>query len=244
MSHHKVDDKKIKNAILSQLKKRELEYNQMAHISSTELNKLYHENSVVYIHMDGKTTLGDKKKAMEMEKKIYTNHDKNKNIKISQPTFYQLDNLLAITYQINYHDCINNELQQMIQKLTIKDVDMNALMKDLNDSGINVNNLLQEFNKHGKNLDSLLEYLNKQNIGLTNIMNILYRNNVTINGLIQNEFIHDLIKQSPTYAWFLNGKELPKATKEVKIEHKATNKINVYAIYKDDLVVNINWIDL
>jgi hypothetical protein len=77
-------------------------------------------------------------------------------------------------------------------------------------------------------------------------MTILYRNNVTINGLIQNEFIHDLIKQSPTYAWFLQGKELPaKAPKSDVKTNKILNKIHVYAIYKvrkDEVsLININW---
>lgn len=243
------DYKKIKTGIIGYLKKREQEYNQIAHISTTEIHKFYHENIVVCTFMDKKyTSYQNKKKAIEIEKKTYTNTDKQKNIKISSPVFYELcDGLLGVEYQIVHCDNMNTELQSMIEKLTIKDVDMNKLINDLNENGINVNNLLQEFTKHGRNLDSLLEYLNNQKINPTTIMNILYKNGVTINALTQNEFIHDLIKQSPTYSWFLNGKELPKASKHEKIE-KHVNKINVYAIYKikhdDAIIVNINWTTL
>lgn len=249
----KRDDKKdeyrkIKSGIGAYLKKREQEYNQMSHISTTEIHKFYHENVVVCTFVDKKyTSIQNKKKAIEIEKKTYTNTDKQKNIKISAPIFYELtDGLLGVEYQITHYDNINNDLQSMIEKLTIKDVDMTKLISDLNDNGVNVNNLLKEFTKHGKNLDSLLEYLNNQKINPTTIMNILYKNGVTINALTQNEFIHDLIKQSPTYSWFLNGKELPKSKHE-KVE-KHVNKMNVYAIYKikhdDVIIVNINWTTL
>jgi len=255
MSQHNEKNKKIKSMIINHLKKREQEYNQMTHISTTEMIKFYHDDVIVYYFLDKKYALyQNKKKAIEIEKKIYSNTDKTKNIKISDPIIFDLgDNIFGVEYQINHYDIIcNNELQHMIQKLTIKDVDMNKLMNDLNENGINVNNLLQEFNKHGKNLDNLLEYLNNQKISPTTIMNILYKNGVTINALVQNEFIHDLIKQSPTYSWFLNGKELPKSTKhEAKHDVKdkqSTNKINVYAIYKckheEYSIININWTTL
>lgn len=247
MSNHK-DDKKqdYKNIITSLIKKREHDYNHMSSVSSSELNKLYSSNVIVYSNLDKELVIGDKKKAMEIEKKIFTNNSKNHSIKISHLTIHEEQHFVTVSFKIYFNEVYSNELQQMIQKLTIKDVNMEELMNDLNQNGVNVHNLLTEFNKNGKKLDSLLEYLNRENIGLSNIMTILYRNNVTINGLIQNEFIHDLIKQSPTYAWFLQGKELPaKAPKSDVKTNKILNKIHVYAIYKvrkDEVsLININW---
>jgi hypothetical protein len=237
---------KIKSALSTLIKKRENEYNSCGHISMTEMNAIYNDNVVIYTSFDKCELIQNKKKGMEIEKKIYTNTDKNHSIKISTPTFIGSDHLLCVQYQIDFHESISSDMQQMIQKLTIKDVNMDQLISDLNQNGINVNNLLIEFNKNGKNLDSLLAYLDAEKISLTNIMTILYRNNVTINGLVQNDFIHTLIKQSPTYAWFLNGKELPKKTVKAEIKScKCVKKIHVYAMYKirhdEYSLININW---
>jgi len=245
-------DHKIKSLIFSHLKKREQDFNKSAHISLTEMKKIYHDNVTVYTHFlkSDPIIINDKLKACEIEKGIYTNQNKH-HMKISHPIVHMINEyLMSVEYTLNITDNLNSELTQMIQKLTIKDVNMDNLMLDLNQNGINVNNLLNEFNKNGKSLDHLLGYLESQKISLTTIMSILYKNNVTINGLVANEFIHNLIKQSPTYSWFLSGKELPiKSTKQdVKTQNKKINKIHVYTIYKikheEYSIISINWCNI
>ncbi len=228
--------------IVSILNKHELYYN-----SKKPIHTFKYDDQVVIL--SDNVVIVDKKKAVEMEKELFTNTN-DYNIKISKPNFYQNDNIISCDYYITYFEVLKDEVQKILQKVAIKDVDMNALIDDLNKNGINVNQILMELQKHGKNLAPILDYLCKQNIDLTKLMTILFRNNITIPNLLKNPYIYDLLKQSPTYSWVIGKNEKPTSTSSsIPIsDKKFIKKIHVYTIFKlknDDLfILNINYTKL
>lgn len=255
MSHKnksKSDLSKFKTDITNQIHKKEHDYNHQNHVSVTELNALYNDNVIMYTSLNQNefSIHQDKNKTVELEKKFISNKDKNHTIKISKPLFYNIsDSCLSVQYIIHYYDVLSPELYDILQKVVIKDVNMDELIDDLNQNGISVTQLLIEFNKNGKNLDSLMKYIEKNKISLSNVMMILYRHNVTIGNLLQNPFVNEIIKQSPTYSTFFgenNNTQNTKSTIAGKVSNRyLLSKIHVYVIYKinqDELsIVNINW---
>ncbi len=226
----------VKSKIQNLIKKREYDYNHQCYHSI----KL-HQDIVCYNNNKKPNIINDKGKILEMDKYYYENKHKHLFIKIDD--VYVYDN--AYEYIIYYYEFIRPEIQQMMQKLIIKDVDMMALINDLNAQNINVNALLMEMHKHEGNVDHMTSYLQKNNIEITNLMSILYRNHVTVGNLLQNQYIYNLIKKSPYASLFLTMAPSTISTKEVVVKiptKKLLKKVHVYAIYKikNEEIINLN----
>lgn len=228
-----------KSKIQSLIKKREYDYNHQSYHSL----KLHHD-IVCYSNSKKPNIINDKTKILEMDKYYYENKHKHLFIKIDDISYY--DN--AYEYIIYYYEFIRPEVHQMMQKLIIKDVDMMALINDLNGHNINVNALLLEMHKHEGNVDHMTAYLQKNNIEITNLMSILYKNNVTMGNLLQNQYIYGLIKKSPYASLFLSMAPTSISTKEVVVKiptKKLLKKVHVYTLFKiknDDIIpININY---
>ena len=131
----------------------------------------------------------------------------------------------------------------MLEKMTIKGVDMDALIADLNKNSFDVTKLLNEIEKHQFNLDQIYDYLTKNNIDLTKTMNILDRHKATIPKLLQNPYIRNMIKQS-SFAFFCGDDKNVEIKKSSK---KVYKKVNCYAIYKlshTPTIISINWTNI
>ncbi len=198
----------------------------------------YVDQPLLYSNLTELTILTDKRKIIEFEKTLFTNT--HFSIKLTKPNFNQIDNLVGCDYTIQFYEWIKDS--QFLQKVAIKEVDMDALIDDLNRNGIPVDQLLGELQKHGKNLAPILDFLNKQHIEISKLMVIMFRNNVTIPNILKNPYIYDLLKQSPTYSWVLGKNERPK---ETTIDKKLSKRIHVYALFKliDDepIIVSVNY---
>lgn len=213
-------------------KKKELLYN--AQNAFQELTD-YSDNVVVYYN---ETIYKDKKKAIEIEKQLLTNHKKN-TIHFHKPLFHVLSSdIISCLTTIDY-TCDIVE-QTMLEKVTIKGVNMDALIADLNKNGMQVNKLLDEMEKHNLNLDEIQDYLIKNHIDVAKVMIILNRHDVTMARLLQNSYIRNMIKQS-SYAWFCGD---DKMTEKPSTKKKVTKRLVCYAIYKikpELIVLSMNW---
>lgn len=223
--------------INSLLSKHESYYN---HKKSPSLFK-YDDQSILYSNLTEVSVVNDKKKMIEIEKSLFTN-TRNYHLKLSKPNIHQHDNIISCEVKLNFYEILTGDREQFLQKLYIKDVNMNALIEDLNKS-INVDNLITELQKHGKNLQPIIEYMNKQNMDLTKLMLILYRNNVTIPNVLKNPYIYDLIKSSSTHSWIIGKHERPHDIKIVN--KKLVEKIHLYILFKikndEPHIININY---
>ena len=224
--------------IQSMIKKREHDYNHQTYHASK-----YHHDVVCY-HIDLKskkpTIVTGKSKTLEIEKYYYENTHKHLFIKIDDIVIYDH----SCEYIIYYYEFIRPEIQQMMQKLAIKDVNMMALIDDLNKHGIHVNALLLEMHKHEGNVDHMTHYLQKNNIEITNILSILYKNNVTIGNLLQNQYIYNLVKKSSYSSLFLSMAPAQIVSKEVSVKipsKKLLKKVHVYMVFKNEEIININY---
>lgn len=219
--------------IQSFIKKREHDYNHQSFHASK-----YHD-AVCYNNVNKPHITKEKNKIIEIEKYYYENTHKNLSIKLEDVSIY--DN--ACEYTAYYYEYIRPEIQQMMQKLAIKDVNMMALVDDLNKHGIHVNALLMEMHKND-NVEHMTHYLQKNNIEMTNILSILYKNNVTMSNLLQNQYIYNLVKKSSYASLFLTMAPAQISTKDVHIKipsKKLVKKVHVYIIFKNDCIVNINY---
>lgn len=236
MSHksHKVNYEEF---IININKKRENLYN--TYSSYQELID-YHDTVIVYNNLNEPVIHKEKKKALDIDKHLFTN-TKKYTIHIHKPTLITIDkDLIGCLTTIDYYNQTHHE-QTILEKVTIKGVNMDVLIDDLNKNGIHVTKLLTEIEKHQFNLDQIYDYLNKNNIDIPKIMIILNNNQVTMTKLLQNSYIRNMIKQS-SYSWFCDDKN---SNVDKKItSKKLIKKITCYAIYKlkpDPVIISINW---
>ncbi len=195
----------------------------------------YHPDVVCFY----KKPITDKSKILELDKLYFENTHKLSSIKIDDIHIYKH----SFDCIIHYYELIKPEIHQMLQKLMIKDVDMFLLMEDLN-KHFDVDGLLMEMYKHENDIKHLTKYIQKHNIDITNIISILYKNNVSIANLLQNKYVYDLIKQSPSASMFLSmaPNTISKEIHGKLSSKKLIKKIHVYAIIKDDMIININYL--
>lgn len=257
------DQTNLESKLYKLLNKKEYHYNHCHNLSSHDISKSYHDNVNVYIYLNKKLKepilYQDKKKAVEIEKKLLFNSHANRLIKLNEVVINNIsDHCLSCSYVICYYETTTPETTELLKKLTIKDVDMEALIKDLNKSGINTNDLLQEMQKSNCDINHMTSYLDQQKISIMSMMTVLYRNGATIPHLIQNDFIHDMIRQSPNYKWFLNGlsNNIPKGEPldpkvyefADQIQERLVRKIHVSVVYKikrnEFYVMDIKWVHL
>jgi hypothetical protein len=212
-------------------------------IMKKEFNKEpfnYNNDVVIYSNVSGEARCYNSvSKAIEIEKYVFGNN--KYTFTINKPTFYTISEyVVSCYYTIDYYskDIKIDDKASLISKFTIKDVNMEKLLSDLNKSGMDVDRLLKEFMKPGCNLDHIVEYFKKHNIEITSVMLILNKNGVTIANLLKNEFVYDVIKSS-SYAWMCGGNERPPGSKKTTVK-----KISAYVIYnikKNDEIISINW---
>ena len=205
----------------------------------------YNDQVIVYINLTNEPTIyKDFKKAFEIEKQLFTNHKKN-SIYFHKPSFYVIDkDLIGCLTIIDFFT--NSEQEQTIlEKVTIKGVNMDALIVDLNKNGIDVSKLLHEIEKSQFNLDQIYDYLIKNNIDIAKTMKILNQHKATIPKILQNPYIREGIKHS-SFAFFCsedkNIEQIKKTTSK-----KIYKKVHCYAIYKllsTPTVISINWTNI
>jgi hypothetical protein len=214
-------------------KKKQQEYNSCS--SFQELTD-YSDNVVIY---HNNIVYKDKKKAIEVEKHYLTNHRKN-TVHFHKPIFNTIySDIISCLTTIDYYTN-DKEEKTILERVTIKGVNMDELIADLNKNGVNVTKLLEEIDKHNFNVDQVQDYLEKQHVSVVTIMLVLNRNKVTIDKLLQNQYIKNMIKQS-SYAWFC-GDDKNVDTKSTS--KKVTKRVICYAIYKlkpEPIVISINW---
>lgn len=170
------------------------------------------------------------KRAQEIEHKIFNKYE----CAFGKIVFNKINSkLVSCTYTIDFFEP-SGIPSNLIERFTIKGVDMNKLIDDFNANGIDVNKLLEDFNKHNFSLNYIMEYLTKNNIEVSKIMTILYRNGATMTNLIKNPSINAMIKES-SYAWFLKDQNVSVDNK------KLTKRVNVFSVYniKDEKNMNI-----
>ena len=228
----------VKTKIQGIIKKREHDFNHQIYHASK------YSDAVCYNNIKKPIIVTDKSKILEIEKSYYDNTHKHHSIKIEDLIIYEN----AYEYMIYYYEFIRPEIQQMMQHLAIKDVNMMLLMEDLNNHGINTNALLMEMYKYEGNVEHMTNYLKKNNIEITNLLNILYKNNVTMANLLQNQYIYNLVKKSPYASLFLSMAPAHISSKEISVKipsKKLLKKVHVFVVFKikhDDInIININY---
>ncbi|HSW76903.1 MAG TPA: hypothetical protein VLG50_07645 [Candidatus Saccharimonadales bacterium] len=234
----------IKTKMNELLKKREYDYNHQKPMTESDLEHYYTNNTVVLVN--NHLPIQDKKKAIHVEIKKLSNIHKSKTIKITSPHYYHIDNdIVGCHYQIKYYEPMKAEIYQLLQKLTFKDVNMDQLIDDLYHHGYDVNDMLSVLYRYDKN--ELTNYFNQ--LDIANLLVIIHKHGITAQKLLQNAYVHDLIKQSGG-SWFLSLQNM----KPITITSSTTTKVShtrlvsiciVYVIYKlkhnDLTILNINW---
>lgn len=225
-----------KSKIMELLKKKESDFNHQHEVDIHELSKLYKDDSIVFITKNGGcTTIKDKKKAIDVERKLLT-PNKLRTVKITLSDCIALTSVcVSCHYKIEYFETMKPEVYKLLKKLSFKDIDMDALIADLNQHGFNVNDMLTELVKNEKNISALRDYFNKFDI--SSLLVILHRHGVGVQHLLQNHYINDLIKQSPYQHLFLNFQSINRTMVSqstcAKVSDKRLHKtIHVFPIYK------------
>lgn len=204
----------------------------------------YNDNVIVYSNLNKHEGIlyNDKKKAIEIEKSLYTNTKKN-NIYIHKPIFHVIDKhiISCLTY-IEYYITNPGDELSVLEKLTIEGVNMDKLIKELKNNKIDVDNLLKEIERVNFNLDNILEYMKINNIEITKMLLILNKNGMTMENAKKNKYIVNMLKQSAMYSWFCQ--DMDDSLDNKKNSKKIIKKISVYSIYKvsnEPTIISINW---
>jgi len=238
----------VKNKIIEGIKKQEYDYNHQT-VPSIDLNQLYNDQVIGFIN-DGNhapTSFQDKKKAIDIHKKYLVNTSKSSTIKINMHACFHVDNNISCHYQIKYYEPMKKEIYQLLQKLSFKNVNMDELIDDLYKHGFNVNQLLVDLSRYDKHGDIPAIFTQ---LDIANLIPIVYRHGVTAKMLLENPYVHDLIKQSPGGAAifsFQNIKPQPFHGSSKVSDRRLIKMIDVFSIYHykpkhDELtVVNVNW---
>lgn len=188
----------------------------------------YIENVVIYQQLTSQLpkVITNTHDAHKLHVMLFVNKH-HKVLKMSNVDYHPLTSHLGCCH----FQLIFEHKESILQKITIKDVDMDKLMKDLNKNNIKVNEILKVIESNPDKLDPLLEYLKKANISITSVLTILFRNNVTVGNLLSNPFIFNLIKQSKDYSWILSSytHEPPSITCKSVAAHRT---VQVYMIWK------------
>lgn len=156
------------------------------------------------------------KKALEVEKKIFDGFSCN----IHKPVYNKMTSkYISCTYTIDFYELNTN----LIERFTIKGVDMKKLIDDFSKNNIDIHKCLADFDKHQFELKYIMDYFAKNNIEITALMSIMYKNGATMGNLLANPSIYDIIKNSE-YKWLLKENN-------ASAEKKIIKRINVFSIY-------------
>ena len=233
-----------KSKITEWLKKKEHHYN---HQTLSTDYKHYTDNSIIYVNTKKCAVYtNDIQKAIDIEKKYLTNQIKTKSIKITSIKHYVIaDHIISCHYQIQYYEPMKPEIYQMLQKLTFKDVNMDALVADLYENHYDVNQLLTELYKNNKDMEKLMAYFGT--IDVTTLLSMAQKHGITLKKMCEHPFVNEMIKQSPYSGWFVNFRDVK--PQDVNVGNiKVTNKrlvrtMDNYCIFntKDMTVLSINW---
>jgi len=239
----------VKNKMMDIIKKQEYDYNHQTPLSPTDIGRYYHDNVVVFANDEHRTLTStqDKKRAIDMHKKYLVNTS-TRSMKTTVQSCHVIDHLVTCQYTIAYYEPMKKEVYQLLQKLSFKTINIDALIDDLYQNGFNVNQLLVDLLKYNKTQpvpDSFTK------LDVANLLVIMYRHNVTAKMILENPYVHDLIKDSPGAAIIFNFQNMkPQATGlgNTKVSDRRLIKtLHVYAVFyyhkhKDELtIINMHW---
>lgn len=165
------------------------------------------------------------RKALDVEKKIF----EASHFTMNKPVFNKISSkYVSCVYTIDFYELPSN----LIERFTIKGVDMKKLIEDLGKSNIDVNKCLADFDKHHYDLKYIMDYFTKNNMEITSLLSIMYKNGATMGNILANPSIYNIIKNSE-YKWMLKENN-------VNAEKKITKRMNVFSVYNIQDEKNIN----
>lgn len=194
-------------------------------IKKKETRGIYHYNENVVVLDTHNVVHTGIRKALDVEKKLFD----GSQIGVNKPVFNKINSKhVACTYIIDFFDVPAN----LIERFTIKGVNMTKLIDDFSKNNIDINKWLADFDKHQFDLKYIMEYFTKNNLEITTLMSILYKNGATMSNLLANPSIYDIIKNSE-YKWLLKENN-------ANAEKKISKRMNVFSIYNVQDEKNIN----
>lgn len=193
-------------------------------IKKKEAKGVFHYNENVVVLDTHNVIHTGIRKALDVEKKVFDSH-----FTMNKPVFNKISSkYVSCTYTIDFYDVSSN----LIERFTIKGVDMKKLIDDFSKNNIDIHKCLADFDKHQFELKYIMDYFTKNNLEITTLMSILYRNGATMSNLLANPSIYDIIKNSE-YKWLLKENN-------ANAEKKITKRINVFSVYNIHDEKNIN----
>jgi hypothetical protein len=197
----------------------------------------YQDQFVVFQQMTSKlpTIVTHTDDAHKISSNLFSNkHHKTMKMEFIK-TFSLSDHLGSCHLKLQIGQC---DPQTILEKITIKGVDMNKLMRSMNKQNIKTKEIL-DLLEVNPSLDALLKYFESNHIDYMSLINIMFKHNVTVDNLLSNPFIFGIIEQSSNYKWILSM-----ATAPVKPSISAKS-IEIYMIFKikqDQIIIsNINY---